>query len=302
MSAVPRRRALYAAVVVLAFFGGVELLVRATTAALGRASIPDAAIAQHIEGSGLTYDAELGWRSAHGDWRHPEPFDPAPDWRAVAIGDSQTAGAGLSLEQSWPMQTEAALRRSHPDRRLQVLNAAVPGYSSLQALRLMQDHRLGHLRPDAWLIDCRVFDGPRDQQVEPIGVERLLFHWRTWYLLRFAVERARGRTASMRSVPDARTDLGNHAGIAERAAARGEAVLFVDYPVWETGPDQIECHAPPELLPPGVHVARACQALQALGRPASELFFDRNHLRAEGAAVVGQAVADALVALGLGPD
>ncbi len=299
-----RRKLVYALVATVLLLGGVEVALRATTTVVGRASIPDQRVKNHLQGGALTYDADLGWVMNPQGFRHPRRVDPERvpgSWRAVALGDSQTVGPGLSLEQSWPLQAEALLQQRHPDVPVQVISGAVPGYSSLQALRQVQD-RLAWLQPEVWLVDCRAKDAQRDDGLRPLGIERYLFQWRTYYVLRFALERLQGNTRPMpTAAPVDRPDLGNHDLILDAARARGSQVLFLDYPVWVQNEDRILCAAPPEELPEGAAVARGCEALIASGLPPASLFFDNNHLKAEGSAIVGAAVADALDQLGLGP-
>lgn len=52
--------------------------------------------------------------------------------RILALGDSQTAGDGVTFEQSWPGQLEAALNQGAPGGEWQVVNAGVSGYAPWQ--------------------------------------------------------------------------------------------------------------------------------------------------------------------------
>lgn len=58
--------------------------------------------------------------------------EPAPGTlRVLALGDSQTFGNGLDLDETWPKQLERAFPTS-PTRRWEVINAGVPGTDTWQ--------------------------------------------------------------------------------------------------------------------------------------------------------------------------
>jgi lysophospholipase L1-like esterase len=66
------------------------------------------------------------------------PHDGA--FRVLALGDSQTFGAYLANEDSWPAWTENALRRRLRTKNgIQVFNAGVSGYTILDELALLRD-------------------------------------------------------------------------------------------------------------------------------------------------------------------
>lgn len=326
------RKLAFSAVTLLLFLGGLELLLRVTTSGMGRASIPEDDVLAHVSAEEIEYDPLYGWRrsvvpdlangiESHGFRRATELPQPKPTggWRAFTFGDSQTYGAGLQVDQTYSHVAEQALRQRHPDRSVEVVNTGLSGYGSLQALRLIQ-HQVLDLEPDLLIVDCRTHDQPRDELVAQApalpGLDRLLFHWRTWYVLRFTVDRALGRTAPMNPSPPPDPSLaaaGNHDLIMAQAAEADVPVVFLDYPFWnaQQRPDQqaqgarfeeIACLATETYLPPGAVVIPVCDALRRSGMPASELFLDNNHLSAAGARVVGQALAQGIEALGLGPE
>ena len=78
---------------------------------------------------------------------------PAGTFRIFAIGESSTFGwKGVrSHEEAWPAVLEAKLRAAHPDRVIEVVNAGVPGYTSVEQ-RINFMLRISHLQPDAILI------------------------------------------------------------------------------------------------------------------------------------------------------
>ncbi len=63
--------------------------------------------------------------------------------RIIALGDSCT----FLGERSYPERLEEKLRKAFPGRSLEVINMAVPGYSSFQGLRLLERQAI-MLRPD----------------------------------------------------------------------------------------------------------------------------------------------------------
>ncbi|HJQ83768.1 MAG TPA: GDSL-type esterase/lipase family protein, partial [Candidatus Binatia bacterium] len=83
-------------------------------------------------------------------FRGPErAYPPAHDgaYRILAVGDSVTFGFNVDQENTYPRRLEAVLRARHPGRTIEVVNAAVPGWSWVQGLRFLQAEGL-RLRPD----------------------------------------------------------------------------------------------------------------------------------------------------------
>lgn len=88
-------------------------------------------------------------------FRGPEIPIPKPPgvFRIFAVGESTTFGwKGIrSHEEAWPALLEAKLRAAHPDRQFEVVNAGVPGYTSIEQ-RINFMLRVSHLEPDAILL------------------------------------------------------------------------------------------------------------------------------------------------------
>lgn len=317
------RKALFSLATSVLLLAAVELLLRLTTQGLGHASIPAETVAAHVETEALDYDPVYGWvrhtlpdpmfhLDANG-FRHLEALErqKAPEaWRGFTLGDSQTYGAGVGAGQTYTAFAEAALRAQAPARQVELINTGLSGYGSLQALRLIQ-HKLPDWAPDLFVVDCFAFDQPRDG-LTPRGrlnaLEQALFHYRTYYVLRFVAERALGRVRPMGvPTPDGERlrGAGNHDVIMQVAADLGVPVVFLDYPFWEgregDRPEAIHCLAPATELPEGAIVIPVCQALRDRGGLPSTWFLDNNHLTAEGNRVVGEALARGLVERGLGP-
>ena len=66
--------------------------------------------------------------------------------RVAVIGDSETFGAALAEESTLPGCLQTALAAADPAHRYEVLNLGVPGYNTLQELRLVQG-KLPRLHP-----------------------------------------------------------------------------------------------------------------------------------------------------------
>jgi hypothetical protein len=313
------RKLLYAGVVTGMVLGAAELAARPLLRRIGFVSIPEDSVAAHIANDAMAWHPRLGW--VRHDLPNPvlglneqgfrygpvQPGKPAAGWRAFALGDSQTYGAGVQAAESWPAHAELTLRSlAERDPEPQLINAGISGYTSLQAKRLIELVLLDY-DPDLIIIDCYPEDSLRDDlSSSHLGgslLDRLTFHSRLVWVLRFGLDRLRPSLPQgmhpQQGHHDPRPRLGNHALVMELGQAEGFEVLFVDYPFMEG--DDIKCLAPPQQLPPGAHVAAACTALQASGLPASELFLDANHMSARGCAIAGEAVGRAIVEQGLLP-
>lgn len=86
-----------------------------------------------------THDAPV-FVNAQGLRDVEHPVEPAPGVvRILAIGDSQTFGNGLTLDETWPKQLQRALARSAAGARFEVLNAGVPGTDTWQHERWLAE-------------------------------------------------------------------------------------------------------------------------------------------------------------------
>jgi lysophospholipase L1-like esterase len=83
--------------------------------------------------------------------KHPQSF------RILCLGDSWTFGANVGQDMTYPSQLGELLRRNHPDKQFEVLNAGVLGYSSFQGLELLKMIIEG-LNPDLVIIGFAMND------------------------------------------------------------------------------------------------------------------------------------------------
>jgi lysophospholipase L1-like esterase len=83
---------------------------------------------------------------------------PAGAYRIFTLGDSCTFGDGVANDESYAKVTERLLRERFPGRPIEVINAGCPGYTSYQALRLLEGKLLA-LEPDAITVYVGINDG-----------------------------------------------------------------------------------------------------------------------------------------------
>jgi lysophospholipase L1-like esterase len=88
-------------------------------------------------------------------FRGPEIAVPKPagTYRIFAVGESTTFGwkGVTSHDGAWPARLERKLQAAHLGRRIEVINAGVPGYTSIEQ-RINFILRISKLQPDAILI------------------------------------------------------------------------------------------------------------------------------------------------------
>jgi hypothetical protein len=181
-------------VLIVVLEGGVRLLLW-DRPALQTLELPE-------ERAGLIQpDRELFWAlkpDTHAIWRDTrisvnhagtrgaeiEPRQPR-ELRILSLGESTTFGSAVNDEETYSAQLEVLLQTIYPDRRVTVINAGVPAYSSFQSLKFLEQRGFA-LEPDVVLFYHEVNDylptSLRDSSNNEIGIvktDRQLYESRT---------------------------------------------------------------------------------------------------------------------------
>jgi hypothetical protein len=196
-----RRRLLFAAVPLLALVGLWEVAARVAGVAACQAPTPSTGSWAEMQADprflwrltpgftvpsseGTTVISELGLRDS---------FVPAPkgehEVRILTTGDSSVYGWGVPPGRTFQELLEARLALTWPDTRFEVINLGVPGYSTVQSMRLLDDVGWS-LQPDLVIVgnifsDCNI-DTFQDERAlalihpETSGAHRVLEHSRTY--------------------------------------------------------------------------------------------------------------------------
>jgi lysophospholipase L1-like esterase len=122
-----------------------------------------------------------------------EPKQPR-ELRILSLGESTTFGTGVNDEETYSAVLEEILQSRYPDRRVTVINAGVPAYSSFQSLKFLEQRGVT-FEPDVVLFYHEVNDylptSLRDSSNNEIGVmqtDEQLFESRTQGLHRALME------------------------------------------------------------------------------------------------------------------
>jgi len=162
------------ALLVLLFFA---FVAEAMTRFLVRSELLQAASTDNVRSawaeSGWSVDPLLGWAllpnhsslrggatcttNANGLRDHDFPErKPGGEFRVLSIGDSTALGFGVDEDETYSARLENLLRKQ-TDRRVEVINAGVPGYASSQTL-LYLEHRGLAFEPDAVIVETNFND------------------------------------------------------------------------------------------------------------------------------------------------
>jgi len=128
--------------------------------------------------------------------RGPE-IEDSPGYRVIALGNSCTFGWGVAYRNTWPYLLLQALNERFPSKKIEVINAGVPGYSSYQG-KIYFARELINLKPDMLLImfgwndQCPAGKNISDaeQEMPPsfvLGLQNLVSKTRFYRLLRKAI-------------------------------------------------------------------------------------------------------------------
>ncbi len=170
-----RRKILYAAVVVIMFFGSIEGLLRVIdfgfyvnfSADLIGMPLLDMTRFRRITNRTVDFDPYLFWRfkpdqllDAEGVYRKPviinsqgfrgpefREHKPEGTFRIICLGDSSTFGWSVGEDETYAYYLERLLNQRYPWGWFDVLNLGVTGYSSRQGRELLSRKAI-HLEPD----------------------------------------------------------------------------------------------------------------------------------------------------------
>jgi len=99
-----------------------------------------------------------------------ERTKPPGTTRIVCLGGSTTFGFYLHDDTAWPGQLQERLRKAFPKRRIEVINAACPGYNTYISYVNLRT-RLIHLQPDIAII-CHLHNDAQHAIVNRIAVNK----------------------------------------------------------------------------------------------------------------------------------
>ena len=89
-----------------------------------------------------------------------QPLPPPNTTRILALGDSQTFGNGLNIENTWPKQLETILNTNPANTSYEVLNAGIPGSATWQHELILQ-RMIKEYHPDIIVLGFYVNDVSR---------------------------------------------------------------------------------------------------------------------------------------------
>jgi len=213
-----RRKVLFATIVVVVFFLGLEMLARfllpsSDTRIHEQYQKLVTAIGLDTLNETMEFDADCFWRlkpnlrnfrvtgnvrgytmdftvTTHDGLRSPPVSTIKPGLRILALGDSCTFGIGVNDTQTWPAQLQAMFDQQ--GLNAQVINAGVPGYTAFQGKRFLESTGL-LMKPDVVIAtfgfnDMEVWQSRSDFETAQLmaikGWESILTRSRFYYSLK----------------------------------------------------------------------------------------------------------------------
>ena len=251
-------------------------------------------------------DSDLFWKMApstgetNSEGFRDRAFAPEKEagvFRIVCMGDSVTFGWPTPIDETYPNVLERVMGERFAGKKIEVINAGVPGYTSFQGLMLLEKKILGY-RPDLLIVYYGINDraGAYRQDKEAPRAPRWLAEAEN-FLYRFQFYKFFNRVALRLRYPPgnimavSRVSPYNYYRdlklIASRAAERGIGALFVVRPAFydrRTG----EVFTDARYVPPrDIWQIDACAFFQGLKSQAGACFSDDTqpynfHLTQEG--------------------
>ncbi|MDP8225351.1 MAG: GDSL-type esterase/lipase family protein [Candidatus Lernaella stagnicola] len=127
----------------------------------------------------------LGWRAPE-----PPPNRAADEVRGLLLGDSSAYGLGVAEPETMARALERGLTAAMPGKRVTIYNAACPGHTTHQGLKLLREHT-ERLQPDLVVIaynndPALEFHTDREREAAggAQGMQRLLYRSRLFIVLR----------------------------------------------------------------------------------------------------------------------
>ncbi|MDD5255895.1 MAG: GDSL-type esterase/lipase family protein [Candidatus Omnitrophica bacterium] len=196
-------------------------------------------------------DSDLFWRMAPAtEETNSEGFrdrDFSPDketgvFRVVCMGDSITFGWPVPIDETYPNMLEYLLAERFKDKKIEVINAGVPGYTSFQGLMQLEKKILGY-SPDLIIVYYGVNDraGAYRQDKDVIraprwfaDLENLVYRFQCYKLLNRVALRLRYPPDNVMGVSRV-SPYNYHRNLKlmiECAAERGIGILLVVHPAF----------------------------------------------------------------------
>jgi lysophospholipase L1-like esterase len=121
-------------------------------------------------------------------------FKPQKDkdlFRIICMGDSTTFGWGIGNPLTYPEFLESKLKKAFINKKIEVLNFGVPGYSSRQGLVLLKDEVIPRYSPDLVIIGYGINDVLTAYVPDEFTIHRRnIFYKMDGVLQNFAIYRA----------------------------------------------------------------------------------------------------------------
>jgi len=260
-------------------------------------------------------DDQLFWRigPAHGDvskqgFRNPDIFSktkPEKTFRIICIGDSVPFGVSPDVtktEQAYPAVLEIILK-TKTRKNIEVINAGVPGYSSLQGLRYLK-RDLVQFEPDLVIAHFGPNDGAtafffsdKEQPILPrwlIKTQNFLCRSKTYSFLNavfFYFKYKKVRTPSFKRRVSEEDYKNNLSAIADLGEQAGFATVFLPSIQYKDAIGIFQVYSLPEDV---VQISGYKNRFQKEPVPKS-LFWDNCHFTEKGHVLTAEIIAEALL-------
>ncbi len=172
-------------------------------------------------------------------------------FRILCIGDSNTFGWGVNPEESYPAVLARRLAEALPDKKLEIINMGVPGYTSLQG-RVLVEQEVLDLEPDLVIVEYGFNDRWLVSRSDAVNLERA----------RGAVGWLVHRLNQSRILLFTRYWINRSLNAPAGRSERGDAVVLTEEEIKKRREGKVRRVSPEEF---GVNIGRLCDGLQARG-------------------------------------